>query len=204
MILGINTDHRYKGKTFHIQTEDSGQQNPVLITHVFIGGSIIASRKSEYADALERDDLEEHVRGLMRAQHRATLEALMAGEFDEATKGTGARKLGDIPLARDTRRAANLSPEVSPVPTTPPSRAPSQAAPLLPPVSASLPPHPAVGDEDDVAILSSVDLVLLDEEGATMEASLAAADPESCPFPTDLLAGLPLSTVVLAHLLDDE
>ena len=204
MILGINTDHRYKGKTFHIQTEDSGLQNPVLITHVFIGGSIIASRKSDYADALERDDLEEHVRGLMRAQHRATLEALMAGEFDEATKGTSARKLGDIPLARDKRRAANLSPEVSPVPTTPPSRATSKGAPLLPPVSPSLPPRPAVGDEDDVAILSSVDLVMLDEEGATMEASLAAADPDSCPFPTDLLAGLPLSTVVLAHLLDDE
>ena len=56
MILGINTDTKHKGKTFHIQTEDSGIQNPILVTHIFIGGTIIASKRSSYEDALGRAD----------------------------------------------------------------------------------------------------------------------------------------------------
>ena len=71
MILGLNTNHDHNGKVFHVQTEDSGLDNPVVVTHCFIGGTIIATRRSEYGDALDRDDLEDHIRGLARTQHRA-------------------------------------------------------------------------------------------------------------------------------------
>ncbi len=53
MIVGVNTDVRYRGKTLHIQTEDSGPNNPVLVTHVFVGGSILITERSEFSDLLK-------------------------------------------------------------------------------------------------------------------------------------------------------
>jgi hypothetical protein len=49
MLSGFNTNFRYRGVLFHVQTEDSGQQNPHVITHLFYGGNNIASDKQEYA-----------------------------------------------------------------------------------------------------------------------------------------------------------
>ncbi|MCA9526453.1 MAG: hypothetical protein KC549_09195, partial [Myxococcales bacterium] len=106
MIPGLNTDVRYKGKTFHIQTEDSGFENPVLITHVFLGGTILGSEKQSYQDAVGRDDVEGHVRDLMRAQHRAMYRALLDGRYDDLARrptNTSSRKPeGAIPLAGRT------------------------------------------------------------------------------------------------------
>ncbi len=209
MILGINTDHRIRGKTFHIQTEDSGQSNPVLFTHVFIGGSIIGSRKTTYEDALGREDIEEHVRSLMRTQHRETLQALMSGAFDEAEKGTPGPTQGDIPLAR-AKKVPSAIPggadaRVASLPTSPPSRPVREAAPLLLPVQTNLPPaRPAF--DDDGSLLSSVDVHLIEDESMTMDAPVPAtqAAEAECLFPTDLLSGQPLNSVLLTHLLDDE
>ncbi len=136
MILGFNTDVRYKGRTFHIQTEDSGAGNPVIITHLFTGGVILVTRRSEYGDALGRADLAMHVRGLMRQQHRDVQEALVRGEFDEVIRRP---PKADIPLARDARKP--LVP-VAPAPAPSPS------------------PRETVDREaDDISLIESIELV---------------------------------------------
>lgn len=125
MILGFNSEVRYKGRTYHIQTEDSGAQNPVIITHLFSSGTILVTRRTEYGDALGRPDLADHVRALMREQHRTVYEALLAGELDEALrKPPRSAKLGEIPLAKP--RAA---PEPPPAPARDPE--PSEEIPLI-------------------------------------------------------------------------
>ena len=84
MITGFNTNVRYRGVLFHVQTEDSGRAHPHLISHVYSGGTIIASHKSEYADRLSSDDLDREVRQLMEVQHKAMIARLEQGDLDNA------------------------------------------------------------------------------------------------------------------------
>lgn len=82
-LLGFNNNIRYRGKIFHVQTEDSGVKRPHVITHLFTdGGRIIKTAKTSYAEHLERDDLAEHVKKVMMEQHKAMFVALKEGQFD--------------------------------------------------------------------------------------------------------------------------
>ena len=84
MIGGFNNNFRYRGLLFHVQTEDSGVANPHVITHLFHGGNILASEKLDYSDQLdlEEKELEEWVRELMEAQHKAMHTGLQRGVHD--------------------------------------------------------------------------------------------------------------------------
>lgn len=84
MLSGFNTNFRYRGVLFHVQTEDSGRGNPHVITHLFHGGNIIASTKQEYSALLVEKDLESAVKKLMEGQHKAILKQLSRGEHDRA------------------------------------------------------------------------------------------------------------------------
>ncbi len=41
-VTGFNHNIKHKGKVYHVQTEDSGVNNPHIITHLFVGGNILA------------------------------------------------------------------------------------------------------------------------------------------------------------------
>src|SRR5262249_56251916 len=49
MITGANTNVRYRGILFHVQTEDSGRANPHIISHVYHGGTILGTHKTDYS-----------------------------------------------------------------------------------------------------------------------------------------------------------
>ncbi len=82
MITGCNTNILYRGKQFHVQTEDSGRTNPHIISHVYHGGTIIASQKSEYGDRIDSEELDIKVRAQIELQHKTMLERLTGGELD--------------------------------------------------------------------------------------------------------------------------
>lgn len=81
MHTGFNTNVPYKGKMYHVQTEDGGARNPVLTTLLYYKGEIMISEKSSYADVLVDDDWREKVLERMKDQHRHIIKRLMAGEF---------------------------------------------------------------------------------------------------------------------------
>ena len=83
MLSGFNTNIRHRGVLFHVQSEDSGRARPHIITHLYHGGTILASEKSSYADQLDDPNLGQLVRDRMEAQHKAVLERLSARAFDE-------------------------------------------------------------------------------------------------------------------------
>lgn len=87
MVLGFNHNIQYKGEIFHIQTEDSGVDTPHITTLLYLGGTIISSKKTSYADIIKVDDLEKVVEELMKDQHKAMLRQLKSGEFDERAFG---------------------------------------------------------------------------------------------------------------------
>ncbi len=82
MLSGFNHNLKYKGRTYHVQTEDGGRGNPVIITHVFLGGVILSTVRSSYQDLLSLPDFEDSVRGRMKVQHLEEIRKLFAGDFD--------------------------------------------------------------------------------------------------------------------------
>ncbi len=83
MVVGFNHNIKHKGKAYHIQTEDSGVQNPHIITHLFVGGNILASKKTSYADIVGAENLAQVVRELMEEQHKEMLRNLINGVYDD-------------------------------------------------------------------------------------------------------------------------
>ncbi len=83
MLGGFNTNIRYGGRVFHVQTEDSGHANPKIVTLLYEGGVILTSKKSSYEDKVSADNLESVVRELMEQQHSALVQGLKGGSFDE-------------------------------------------------------------------------------------------------------------------------
>ncbi len=91
MVVGFNHNIKHKGKMYHIQTEDSGLENPHLITHLFVGGNILASKKTSYADIVGADNLAAVVRELMEEQHKEMLRNLINGVYDDVGEAYAAQ-----------------------------------------------------------------------------------------------------------------
>ena len=89
---GFNTNVPYKGKMYHVQTEDGGARNPVLTTMLYHKGEILATEKSSYAEVLVDDDWKEKVLEKMKEQHRTVIKNLMAGKFTGDAQETGGKK----------------------------------------------------------------------------------------------------------------
>jgi hypothetical protein len=87
--IGFNNNIRAKDQVFHIQTEDSGLNNPHVITHLFAdGGRVVKSHKRIYAAAIDSEaDIGAYVRQLMKAQHLEMVFALRDGRFDDILAG---------------------------------------------------------------------------------------------------------------------
>lgn len=82
MITGFNTDIKHNDKVYHIQTEDKGLQNPYIESLVYVGGEILASKKTSYAEQVKNGVDEKWIGGLMEQQHRTMIAAIKRGRFD--------------------------------------------------------------------------------------------------------------------------
>jgi hypothetical protein len=94
--MGFNNNIKFRDTVFHVQTEDSGLDQPHIITHLFAdGGRVIKSHKRAYTEHTTRSDVAEYVRGLMKAQHLEMVMALRDGRFDGVIAG---REVGGMTL----------------------------------------------------------------------------------------------------------
>jgi hypothetical protein len=82
VITGFNTDIKHNEKVYHIQTEDKGLQNPYIESLVYVGGEILASKKTSYAEQAEAGVDEKWIGNLMEQQHRTMIAAIKRGRFD--------------------------------------------------------------------------------------------------------------------------
>ncbi len=81
MLVGYNTNITYKDKIYHIQTEDSGVKNPIIVTLLYSKGAILASKKTSYEQILDDSDYKEKIRNLMKVQHKIMIKELLAGKY---------------------------------------------------------------------------------------------------------------------------
>ena len=104
MLSGFNTDFKYKGRVYHAQTEDNGLQNPVVVTLLYLKGTILSSKKTSYRELLSKKDFQAELMELMKSQHRDIMKEVLAGRFET----------GPVPAEIETEKA-----EAAPAPPPP-------------------------------------------------------------------------------------
>lgn len=178
MVQGFNHNIRHKGKLYHVQTEDSGKDNPHIITHVFVGGNILASKKTSYADIVKADRLEQIVRELMEEQHKSVLRNLINGVYDNATE----QPAGSVKEQAPPPEIA--APANKPAAAAKPAPAPNATVVSPQPVAAKSQPAPA--------------------QPAPQAAAAAAARPAARPAnpPPQPSKERSLDEIILAYLAD--
>lgn len=89
---GLNETVRYGGLDFHVQTEHlSNASEQHVVTHVFIGGAVVAARRSVYSSGSAIAGPDSIVRAI-KQQHQGLVRELSSGDFDRRifeTPGTG-------------------------------------------------------------------------------------------------------------------
>jgi len=118
MLTGYNTDFKFQGQVYHCQTEDGGQNNPVITSLMYRQGAILAQRKTSYADILKADCLEDVVRELMMEQHKQMIRDLMQGTLETNVNALQS----EVPAApvKAVPEAPVPAPEVQMAPPPPP------------------------------------------------------------------------------------
>lgn len=82
MVTGFNTDVKHDGKVYHVQTEDKGVGNPLIETLIYVGGEILAARRTSYADLLEEKVDEKQIAERIEAQHNRMILDIKEGKYD--------------------------------------------------------------------------------------------------------------------------
>lgn len=174
MVVGFNHNIKHKGKMYHIQTEDSGLENPHLITHLFVGGNILASKKTSYADIVGADNLAAVVRELMEEQHKEMLRNLINGVYDDVDEAYAAQSFQPGEIKADGR-TVQLEPSM---------RAEARAArPVAPAAARPLPPEVLAARQEPAPVLRN--------------------DGAETLFGEDLISEKSLDEVILSYLAED-
>jgi len=88
VITGYNTDIEFGGVTYHVQTEDKGLAKPIILSLVYDGGTILASKRLPYDDLLEGDFDEEALAARLHRQHTLICAAIQAGRIEDLRQMT--------------------------------------------------------------------------------------------------------------------
>lgn len=85
MFRGFNSDLIIKGKTYHVQTEDWGTENPFIVTKIFNNGAVVKTIKTPYESLTKTKTLSlETVQKALDFQHQQVIEALRLNKFQIA------------------------------------------------------------------------------------------------------------------------
>ena len=89
MITGFNTDIPYDGVTYHVQTEDKGLDTPLILSLVYVGGHIIASKRTPYADLISKGFDEGVLTERLQRQHKLICAAIKQGRVEDLKRMSG-------------------------------------------------------------------------------------------------------------------
>lgn len=89
MITGFNTDIEHDGVVYHVQTEDKGLDSPIILSLVYVGGTILASKRSPYEDLIAEGFSDEVLAERLKRQHRLICAAINSGRIDDLKKMSG-------------------------------------------------------------------------------------------------------------------
>ena len=86
MITGFNTDIEHDGVIYHVQTEDKGLDTPIILSLVYVGGAILASKRAPYEDLIAQGFSDEVLAERLKRQHRLICAAINSGRIEDLKK----------------------------------------------------------------------------------------------------------------------
>lgn len=96
VITGYNTDVEHDGVVYHVQTEDKGLDTPIILSLVYAGGAILASKRSPYEDLLASGFSEHALAERLNRQHRLICAAILAGRIADLRRMGSAEAVSPI------------------------------------------------------------------------------------------------------------
>jgi hypothetical protein len=86
VITGFNTDIEHDGVIYHVQTEDKGLDTPIILSLVYVGGAILASKRAPYEDLIAKGFSDEVLAERLKRQHRLICAAINSGRIEDLKK----------------------------------------------------------------------------------------------------------------------
>jgi len=84
MITGFNTDVKHGDTVYHVQTEDKGVKNPLILSLVYVKGAILDAFRIRYEDFLDSDRFSEALlQKILEFQHRQIVGAIKRGKYQK-------------------------------------------------------------------------------------------------------------------------
>jgi hypothetical protein len=136
MITGFNTDIEHEGTVYHVQTEDKGLESPLILSLVYVGGAILASKRSRYDDLIEKGFDEKELAERLNRQHKLICAAIRAGRIDDLKRMSQRETSPPAAAAPATEKVS--APPVKPAPQD--DSDPLEIPPLATPVVKATPP----------------------------------------------------------------
>jgi hypothetical protein len=98
MRTGFNTDVQHEGHVYHVQTEDCGIDNPAFESLVYIGGTIVAKKRTAYTEQLSSGATEDVIASLLKRQHQTMIAAIKAGRIEDLIRHSAKQQTGKTQL----------------------------------------------------------------------------------------------------------
>jgi hypothetical protein len=113
VITGFNTDIEHDGVVYHVQTEDKGLDSPIILSLVYAGGTILASKRSPYQDLIAEGFSDEALAERLKRQHKLICAAIHSGRINDLKRMSGrgkasaaVREPAEIEIPSDIAEAA--------------------------------------------------------------------------------------------------
>jgi len=120
VITGFNTDIEFSGVVYHVQTEDKGLDTPLILSLVYVGGAILASKRSHYHDLITTGFDPLVLGERLQRQHTLICAAVKAGRIEDlkrlSQRETDEQSTPPRPqvVAEVAAKVPTITPEVSP------------------------------------------------------------------------------------------
>ncbi len=153
VITGFNTDIEHNGTIYHVQTEDKGLNAPIILSLIYVGGAILASKRSPYDDLIAAGFDQHALAERLQRQHKLICAAISAGRIE------------------DLKRLQQREPEIV-------AHAEGATPPAPPADAQEAPPAVADGQVFDVAPDAEPEMIAAIEPGADGKPAAEPVEPE--------------------------
>lgn len=185
MISGFNTDVKFNGTVYHVQTEDKGAPSMVIMSLVYDGGTILASKRESYGDLIQAGLEEKKLAERVSRQHKLMCAAVKAGRMNElkemTARSASGRAKAPAPVASPSSASTLTSSQVQTLP--------SLTSPVVPAESGSAPFDISLSDivlpdqSDSEPVIDAVSII--DEEILPAEAVAVVSELSGKERPTN-------------------
>ncbi|HEY9501643.1 MAG TPA: hypothetical protein VIR01_08470 [Pyrinomonadaceae bacterium] len=195
MITGFNTDIEHEGVIYHVQTEDKGLETPIILSLVYAGGTILASKRSPYKDLIAEGFSDEALEERLKRQHRLICAAIHSGRIDDL-KRMGGR--GKESVVQEELVPEGIIPEApEEIEESPPAPVEESFEIEYWPMTQEWTPPPPAPPPDEIVVAEEQQFEYVDAPGAEVVA-------EEEPPPEEIGEEVVLPDGLVINLLDDE